>query len=266
MALLIVATPLGTLSDLSPRAKEVLGGVGCIAAEDTRTTRALLTASGVPAPELVALHAHNEDEVARRLAERARLADVALVSDAGTPGVSDPGRRLVEVCHEQGVEVRSVPGPSALTSALAASGFPAAPSTFLGFPPRKGREGWCREVLGRGETLVIFEAPTRVAGLVEELAALQPEREAAMCRELSKRFEEVRRAPLAALAVELGGREQIRGECVVVVGPGEPLVPDALTVEDGASLKQVAQVLAARWGVSRKEAYDRLLALERDLG
>jgi 16S rRNA (cytidine1402-2'-O)-methyltransferase len=266
MALWIVATPIGTLGDLSPRARERLVAVDVVAAEDTRVVRRLLHAVGLHRGEVVALHAHNEDGLAASLAERARTGEVALVSDAGTPGISDPGRALVAACHAAGVPVLSVPGPSALAAALAASGFPAAPSTFLGFPPRKGRENWAAEVLGRPETLVMYEAPTRIAGLVAALAAVDPHRPAAMCRELSKAHEEVRVLPMAALAADLSARSEIRGEVVLVVGPGTSAqAAPAATLDEGAGLKDIAAVLAARWEVSRREAYERLLAIEKGL-
>lgn len=262
MALWIVATPIGTLGDLSPRAREVLGGAALVLAEDTRTARRLLTAVDVPAPPIEALHAHNEEARAEALARRAAEAEVALVSDAGTPAVSDPGRAVVAACHALGVPVRSVPGPSALAAALAASGFPAAPSTFLGFPPRKGRDAFADEVLAHPGTVVVYEAPSRVPDLLARLAARDPAREAVVARELSKAFEEVVRGPLGVLA----GRPEPRGECVVVVGPGSPPVRIAPTLEDGASLKDVARVLAERWGVTPREAYQRLLALEAENG
>jgi 16S rRNA (cytidine1402-2'-O)-methyltransferase len=266
MALWIVATPIGTLGDLSPRARERLVAVDVVAAEDTRVVRRLLHAVGLHRGEVIALHAHNEDAISAALAERARTGEVALVSDAGTPGISDPGRSLVAACHALGVPVLSVPGPSALATALAASGFPAAPSSFLGFPPRKGRENWCAEVLRRSETLVLYEAPTRIAGLVAALAAVDPHRPAAMCRELSKAHEEVLVRPLASLAEALGARAEIRGEVVLVVGPGGALpAAPAATLDEGAGLKEIAAVLAARWEVPRREAYDRLLTLEKSL-
>lgn len=260
MPLYLVATPIGHLADCSPHARDVLASAAVIAAEDTRNTRKLLTALGITAPPLVALHAHNEEKIAEQVATRALEESVILVSDAGTPGISDPGARLVSMAHRLGVKIRSVPGPSALAAALAASGFAAAPSTFLGFPPRKGRDRWAREALERSETLVVYEAKGRVQDLIDRLGALQPEREAVLCRELSKRFEEVRRAPLSQLQVGEG-----RGEFVVVVGPGEALAPASAIEADARSLKSVAAVLAERWGVSKKDAYNRLLALEREL-
>jgi 16S rRNA (cytidine1402-2'-O)-methyltransferase len=266
MALWIVATPIGTLDDLSPRARERLSTADLICAEDTRTVRRLMGALGLTIPAVTSLHAHNEGQRAEEIAARALTEEVALVSDAGTPGVSDPGNLLVQACHQAGVEIRSVPGPSALSAALAASGLPAIPSVFLGFPPRKGRDGWCAEALRRPETLVLYEAPGRVADLTARLAAVAPEREAVLCRELSKRFEEVRRLPLAALAADLGAREQVRGECVLVVAPyevGREPVDEAAEIEEGASLKDVAAALAVRWGVTRREAYQALLDAER---
>lgn len=264
MALWIIATPIGTLDDLSPRARRTLEGASVIAAEDTRHTRQLLSALDISAPEMVALHAHNEEERAHLLVERARSQEVALVSDAGTPSVSDPGGRLVQAALEAGVEIRSVPGPSALAAALAASGFPAAPSTFLGFAPRKGRAGWARSCLERPEALVIFEATTRLANLVGELAAIDPAREACMCREISKKFEQIVRRPLGELHEALGAMGRLRGECVLVVGPGEP-IPEAKVTLRGDGLRDVAEVLAARWGVSRRDAYQALLRLEREV-
>ncbi len=262
MALWIVATPIGSLDDLGVRARQVLASSSVVAAEDTRHTMVLFEHHGIAGPRLTALHAHNEDDRADQLVALAATADVAIVSDAGTPCISDPGRVLVERAHRAGVEIRSVPGPSALAAALAASGFPAAPSVFLGFPPRKGREGFAREILAHGETLVLYEAPDRVAGLVADLAALQPDREACMCREISKKFEEIRRMPLAALAAELGGRESIRGEVVLVIGPGEPLVEVQSEVAADAGVKDVARALAERWGVPRNVVYQELLSLK----
>jgi len=265
VALFLVATPIGTLSDLSPRAAEVLGSVAAIAAEDTRTTRKLLNAREIPAPQLVALHAHNEARIAERVAQRALEEDIALVSDAGTPAISDPGRAVIDAAHRLGVEVRSVPGPSALAAALAASGFPAAPSSFLGFPPRKGLANWAKATVERPETLVFYESPKRLAKIVAALAGEAPAREACMCREISKKFEEVRRAPLAELAEHLGDRAPLKGECVLVIGPGVAPSSSSAVALEGTSLKDIAAVLGARWGVSKKDAYKALLGLDQDM-
>ena len=265
MALWLVATPIGTLSDLSPRARQILAGADLIAAEDTRVLRKLLAALNIASPPVIALHAHNEQKVAQRLVQQAQDKQVVLVSDAGTPAISDPGRMLIERCHQAGVLLQSVPGPSALTSALAVSGFSILPMTFLGFAPRKGRDGFARQSLMRGETLVIFEAPSRLADLVNRLAALQPDREACMCRELSKKHEEVLRRPLADLAEQLKERERVRGECVLVIGPGDALEPEKVEI-DGQGLRAIAAALALRWGTSRQIAYRRLLEWEAALG
>ncbi len=263
VALYIVATPLGTLGDISPRAREVLSTASCIFCEDTRHTRGLLSALSIPAPPLRALHAHNESETAQAVAALAQSADVALVSDAGTPVVSDPGRIVVEACLASGVQVLSVPGPSALAAALAASGLPAAPSSFFGFPPRKGLSGFLSVALQRADTLVFFEAPQRVSALVNGLCALAPAREVAVCREISKKFEEIIRGPLPEVSQRLAERK-LRGECVVVVGPGEPLVPELSSV-DSSRLKDIAANLAERWRIPKREAYAKLLALEQQV-
>jgi len=268
MPLWIVGTPIGTLGDASPRAREVLASAAVIACEDTRTTRKLLTALDIPAPPLEALHAHNEAQRADALVQRAATEDVVLVSDAGMPGVSDPGHQVVSAALDAKVEVRSVPGPSALATALSLSGFAAAPSAFLGFPPRKGRDGWCQEAMARAEVLVIYEAPGRVPDLLRRLAAEDGARQAAVCRELSKKFEEVVRDSLDALAVHYAAGAP-RGECVVVVGPGagRPVVAtrDAPTVDEGAGLKQIASALAALWGIRKRDAYQALLGLQDTL-
>lgn len=263
MALYIVATPLGTLDDLAPRARELLARVPLIVCEDTRRTRALLNAVDIPAPQLIALHAHNESFKSEGLVSRCRTQDVVLTSDAGTPAISDPGRALVAACHERGVEVRSVPGPSALPSALALSGFPAIPSTFLGFSPRKGLAGHAASLATRPETLVLFEAPNRVPRLLQHLAEAMPHRDVAVCREISKRFEEVLRGPLPQLAAELADAE-VRGECVVVIGPGEAVEAAQADLRSDR-IKDVAAALADRWGVKKRDVYRGLLALEEAL-
>lgn len=265
MTLYVVATPIGAVEDLSPRAREILGRVTLIASEDTRTTMRLLKAVAITPPKIVALHGYNEMSVAQGVAERALTQDVALVSEAGTPAISDPGRVLVQLALELGVDVRSLPGPSALSAALAASGFPAAPATFLGFAPRKGRDGWLDAQLSRGDTLVIYESPRRFKDLIQRLAQLEPEREVAMVREISKTYEEVLRAPVAQLCDILSARD-VKGECVLVVGPSDVRAPRRQAAEvTGGDAKKIAAQIAARCGVNKRDAYQALLKLEESL-
>jgi len=238
-----------------------------IASEDTRVTRKLLSAFNIPCPRLIAVHAHNEHAVADEVIDVATDSEVALVSDAGTPGLSDPGCEVVSRAHERGVKVYSVPGPSALASALALSGFPAIPSSFLGFPPRKGREGWCQQTLVRPETLVLFESPKRVRDLAVRLAKVQGDRMAAMCREISKRHEQVVRGTLSEVASFLTEQDRIRGECVLVIGPGQSTAQQAApTIDPSRSdLGEVSKVLARRCGVTKRDVYRQLLDLESEL-
>jgi 16S rRNA (cytidine1402-2'-O)-methyltransferase len=262
MPLLVAATPLGNLQDASPRLLAALTGADLVFAEDTRQARKLCAALGVPTPPSLSSHAHNERQrVEAGLAALRAGRTVLLLSDAGTPGISDPGQPLVAAAHAEGLPVLGLPGPSAPALALSVSGLPATPSCFLGFPPRKAgeRERLLRGALGWGITLVLFEAPGRTARLVAELAALAPDREACLCRELTKLHEENLRRPLPALAAVLAERE-ILGEVTLVVGPGEaPAVPEVEPVEGQAG---AAEALAQAWGVSRREVYAALSKLK----
>ncbi len=265
--LVLVGTPIGNLGDLSPRAVEALAGATVIAAEDTRRTRALLTHVGVPlsSRRLVALHGHNEAEMAARLVEEmAGGARVVYVTDAGMPGISDPGERLVRAALDRGLSVEAVPGPSAALTALVVSGLPTARFVFEGFLPRKGAERVARVAALAGEerTVVIFESPRRLAATLADLAeALGPERPVAVARELTKVFETVWRGPLGKAAA---GGPEARGEQVIVIGPAGPRpepTDDEVTgalraeLERGASRRDAATVVAGRLGVSRRRAY-----------
>lgn len=261
MPLHVVATPIGNLSDLSPRAREVLTGAVEVLCEDTRHTRRLYAGLGLVAPPLRSCHAHNEAARAARVVEQVQEgADIALVSDAGTPGVSDPGGLVVAAVLAAGLPVRVVPGPSAVAGALSVSGFANTPHHFLGFPPRK--RGELHRFLTASSRLdgplVLLESGRRLGKLVEALQALMPDREACICRELTKLHEEVTRAPVMMLAAEARP-----GEVVVVIGPGAP-VEVAEVVPSGRGLKAAAELLAPRWGCTRREAYQRLLALESE--
>jgi 16S rRNA (cytidine1402-2'-O)-methyltransferase len=273
-ALILVATPIGNLGDLAPRAVETLRTADVIAAEDTRRTRGLLSHAGVPAGRrLVSLHAHNERARAAELVERVRAGDrVAFVCDAGMPGISDPGERLVRVCLDAGLRVELVPGPSATLSALVLSGLPTARFVVEGFLPRSGRDRDERlaEVAREPRTTVIFEAPNRVATTVRDLAtACGDERRVAIARELTKLYEEVWRGTLAE-AVEHVSAHEPRGEHVLVLDGAPPAaaVDDeaveaavAREVASGASARDAAAAVAQELGVPKRRAYDIAIRL-----
>lgn len=251
--LFVVATPLGNLGDLSIRAAETLRTVAVVAAEDTRRTRPLLAHIGSEA-RLVSYHAHSGERREDAIVEMLRGGrDVALVSDAGTPGVSDPGAALVQAAHEAGVTVVAIPGPSAVTAALSASGFPADRYLMLGFPPRRGgeRDRLLDEAAAAPWTVAFYESPQRLVALLEDLAArCGGDRPAAVGRELTKIHEELRVATLAGLAAHYAAQPPL-GECTVLLaGRGER------PPEDPASLEETARELARRLlaeGRSRKE-------------
>ena len=261
--LVICATPIGNLEDVTLRVLSGLRDADVVACEDTRRTRILLDRYEVRAP-LVSYHEHNENERAAELVERMRAGEtVALVSDAGTPLVSDPGYVLVRACVGAGLEVEVLPGPSSVLAALVASGQPTASWCFVGFLPRK--RGELRQALsGPGVTLVAFESPRRLPGTLALLAELDPDRELAVCRELTKRNEEVVRGPAAVLAARYSGAPP-RGEVVLVLGPGadrgtggppeEALTAVRRLVEAGARPRVAAKVVAELTGGRANELY-----------
>lgn len=276
-ALYVVGTPIGNLDDLTVRAAEILRSVAVVYAEDTRRTGRLLASVGAEAA-LRSLHAHNEAERTEEVLGRLRAGErVALVSDAGTPAVSDPGRRLVAAAQESGLRVVPVPGPSAVLAALSVSGLPADRFTFVGFAPRGGAErtAWLGRLTRIPTTLVLFESPRRVARLLEDLAGSGlGERTAVLCRELTKLHEEVRRDTVAGLARWLEEAGEPRGEVTLAVegaGPAEQ-APSPQVVRDearrlagaGLSTRDIAERLQEELGVSRNEAYEAgLRAAER---
>lgn len=269
-ALVLVATPIGNLGDLSRRAVEELRDADVIAAEDTRRTRALLSACEIPAGgRLRAVHAHNERAEAARIVALVRAGKrVVYVSDAGTPGIADPGERLVRACLDAGLAVESVPGPSALLAALVVSGLATGRFRFEGFLPRKGaaRRERLDAIGGADCTVVLFESPHRLHATLDDLTAtVGTTRAVCVARELTKRFEEIVRGPLGAVAEDLRARGEPRGEHVIVLEAApaaEPVgsevidaaVGDAL--ERGASARDAAAEVAAALGVSRRTAYD----------
>jgi len=267
----LVATPIGNLEDVTLRALAALRGADLLLAEDTRRTRVLLSRFDIAGrPE--SLHAHNEAaRVKRALAVLEAGGSVVLVSDAGTPLVSDPGQRLVEAAVEAGFRVEPLPGPSAVLAALTASGLPAASFAFLGFPPRRRgpRRAWMQAWRGRAETLVLFESPRRLPATLAELAEALGPRRACVARELTKLHEELVRGGLEELAERF--REGARGEVTVVV-EGDPEAragapraagPDAETLErrvrelvaEGLSARDVAARVAYETGRPRREVY-----------
>lgn len=219
--LFVVSTPIGNLGDLSSRAARVLADADRIACEDTRRTRALLTHLGLSRP-LVSLHEHNERKrLPELLVALGEGETVALVSDAGTPLLCDPGFRLVRAAREAGAEVLAIPGPSALLAALVVSGFPPYPFTFAGFPPpRPGkRRAFYRELGKLAHTLVFFESPHRLLASLEDALAVLGNRRASLSRELTKLHEETLVGPLGDLLTDLREHPALRGEWTVVLAP-----------------------------------------------
>ena len=262
MPLFVVATPIGNLDDASPRMKQVLESADLVLCEDTRRTRALFSALDLTAPKLVSCHAHNEHGRVERVIERLRKGEViALVSDAGTPAVSDPGGHIVASAHQNGVPVHVVAGPSSVIAAVAVSGFSGTPFHFLGFPPRK--PGAIRKVLTEASSLpgilVFLESGRRIGKVVQVMAELMPDREAVICRELTKHYEEVIRGSVSSLPTT----EQ-KGEVVLVVGPGDAVGESVQKL--GPDLKAISSALAQRWGCKKREAYNHLLRLEQERG
>ncbi len=246
MPLAVCATPIGNLEDVTLRVLRELDEADVVLCEDTRQTRKLLDRHGVRA-RLLSYHEHNE---ARRTAEMLPRLEggerVALVSDAGLPGISDPGARLIAAAIDVGVPVTVLPGASAIETALVASGLVAGRYQFLGYLPRGERavQALAEELARWPDAAVAFESPQRVGKSLRVLARVIPGRQAAVCRELTKRFEEVRRGSVAELAEQT---RVVKGEVTLVFGPGETMAPD-----EGAAAAGVAELVAA--GVSRRQA------------
>jgi len=259
--LLVCPTPIGNLEDITARVRRSLGEADVIACEDTRRTGRLLDRLGIEPRGLVSYHEGNEAERARELAQRIERGElVALVTDAGTPAISDPGYRLIRACIDRDLTLEVLPGPSSVITALVASGLPTHRWRFQGFLPR--RAGELERVLQSPETVVAFESPRRLSESLAALAALAPDRPAAVCRELTKLHEEVARGPLGELARRF--REEVRGEIVVVIGPAAESGPadigfaiDALRglVRAGARPRAAAGVVSALTGVPANDLY-----------
>ena len=269
----VVATPIGNLGDITVRALETLAGADLIACEDTRITRRLLDRYGIGVP-LTPYHEHNAAKA--RPALLRRLGDgaaIALVSDAGTPLISDPGYKLVRATRDAGIPVTALPGPSALLAALSIAGLPTDQFLFAGFLPPKHAARLTRisELDRVAATLVLFETGPRLAATLADLAAALGKREAVVCRELTKLHEEVRRGDLATLA-ETAARGELRGEFVLVIGPPQQAAQPTDAEADlllrqalaRVSLKDAVGEVADATGLPRRVIYQRALALAKD--
>jgi len=271
----IVATPIGNMGDITLRALDILRAADLVACEDTRVFAKLARVHGIAAPTVAYADATQELAEPRILRALAESKVVALVSDAGMPLISDPGYRLVRAALAAGHKVSAAPGPSAVPMALALSGLPAERFLFAGFLPSRSveRRRAIAELAEVPATLVFFEAPHRLVEALGDLADLLGNRPAAVARELTKVFEEVRRERLGDLAAHYG-KGDVKGEIVVVVGPPEAgAAPDAAAVDRalreamaGASLKDAAAEVAARFGLMRRKVYARALELKREGG
>ena len=270
--LYVVATPIGNMDDITLRALKILRAVDRIAAEDTRRTGRLLTHHGIHKP-LVSYHEHNERQRTPELLDLlAGGESIALVSDAGTPAISDPGYVLVHEAAQKGIAVSPVPGPSAAISALSAAGLPTDAFVFLGFPPRKSgrRQRELKSLVNESRTLIWYESPHRIMRFVGEVHGVLGDRYAVIGREITKRYEEFIRGPLSKLTAELIGREEIKGEVTFLVAGCDRVHPDNLAPiqeaighglqKSGRSHSALAREIAAAYDISRREAYELILS------
>ncbi|HEY8381365.1 MAG TPA: 16S rRNA (cytidine(1402)-2'-O)-methyltransferase [Microvirga sp.] len=273
--LYVVATPIGNLKDVSFRALSVLAAADAVLAEDTRVTKTLLAHYGITTP-LVAYHEHSSEAVRERMVHRIREGQaLALVSDAGTPLVSDPGYKLVQAAIEEGLPITPIPGPSAVTTALVVSGLPTDRFYFEGFLPPKSAARRTRlgEIAVIPGTLVLFEAPHRLPEMLADAAAVLGERPAVMARELTKLFETVRRGTLPELAAQFAVEGPPKGEIVVMIGEAtkamqaaevDAVLDDRIRAALGQhSIKDAAALVAADLGVPKRDVYARALALAK---
>lgn len=267
--LYIVATPIGNLEDLSPRARRILGEVQLIAAEDTRSARVLLQHCGLNTP-LVSCQDHNEEaRVPQLVARLLEGDDIALVTDAGVPAISDPGFRVAREAQAQGVRVVGIPGPCAAITALSIAGLPTDRFLFVGFPPPKSqkRRNFLESLRDEPGTLVFYESPNRIVGTLQDIHQTLPGRTVALGRELTKRFEElVRGLPLDVVAhLEHDDGERLRGEMTLLVegaGHSARKAVGLTALDPTAGLKQLADAVAQALGVSRRDAYKALSRLK----
>jgi 16S rRNA (cytidine1402-2'-O)-methyltransferase len=279
-ALYVVATPIGDFRDITLRAMDVLRSVDLVAAEDTRKTGQLLAAHGIDT-RMVSCHDHNESQRAEGLVDRIRAGgSVALVSDAGTPSLSDPGYRLVCTAIDAGLSVVPVPGPSAAMAALSVSGLPTDAFVFIGFPPKKPakRAAILRSLAGESRTLIFYESPRRIIPLLNDALQELGDREGVACREMTKPHEEFLRGRLSSIRRRLAKREAVKGELTLLVAghtassPGEGKSGEELTAalfsalqEPGARVSAVSRSIANRLGLPRNQVYEAALEIQNEI-
>ena len=271
--LYIVSTPIGNLEDITFRAIRVLKEVDLIACEDTRTTKKLLTRYGINKP-LSSYHEHNESDKARELVSLlAEGKSIALVSDAGTPTVSDPGFRIIKLASEQGINIVPIPGPSAVLSALSVSGLPTSSFSFFGFPPRTKKQlgDFLEGIKSYPGTLIFYESPKRVVKTLEAMAEVLGDRGVSLSREITKMHEETLRGTVSEVASILRDRKEIKGEVTLVV-EGNSSPDDELSTEDvdrllmelrkeGLTLKGAVEEISSKTGYSKSKTYKRALSI-----
>ncbi|MFH0998917.1 MAG: 16S rRNA (cytidine(1402)-2'-O)-methyltransferase [Pseudomonadota bacterium] len=273
-ALYVVATPIGNFEDITLRALSVLSGVDMVAAEDTRHTGRMLSRYQISSP-LISYHDHNEAERAPQFIQK--LLDgvsIALVSDAGTPSVSDPGYRLICAAIQAGVKVIPVPGVSAAIAALSVSGLPTDAFVFLGFPPKKQarRTALLKDIENEPRTLIFYESPKRVLSFLNDMLAVLGDRSGVVCREMTKRYEEFVRGSISEMLSDLSGRREIKGECTLVISgknKDKPLSTESLEscvseflLHPTESPGELARKIALKFGISRKTAYQMILSVK----
>jgi len=271
-----VGTPIGHLEDITLRALSVLGAVDLIAAEDTRKTGLMLARHGI-ATQRVSYHEHNETRRTPELLQRLQAgASIALVSNAGTPGISDPGYRLVSAAAGAGVRVVPIPGPSAAAAALSAAGLPTDAFVFLGFLPKKSgkRLAQIKALASEGRTVILYESPQRIRPLIAELRAALGDRRAVLAREMTKLYEEFLRGRLSTIHEALAGRSEIKGECTLILaGPDEaaPRPQEELQEEirralaaGTESLSELARDLARRHGLPKQAVYAEAMKIKTE--
>ena len=274
--LYIVSTPIGNLEDITLRAVRILKEVDLIACEDTRTTKKLLTRFGINTP-LTSYHEHNEEKKARELVSLlAQGKSVALVSDAGTPTVSDPGYRLVRLASEEGITIVPVPGPSAVLSALSVSGLPTSNFSFFGFPPRSKKQitEFLESIKDYKGTLIFYESPKRVVKTLEAMALVFGDREVSVSREITKLHEETLRGGLSEVAALLKSRKEVKGEVTVVVEGGSGAEKELSEEQaelllmrlrgEGMTLKGAVEEISTNTDYPKRKAYKQALSIWDD--